>query len=107
VELSGIVGPFVIPGNTCCLRCLDLHRSDRDPAWARVVAQAQHRHAEVAACDVTLATQVAALAAQQVLAHLDGFSPASVDGTIEIALPYGLARRRSWRPHPACGCTWS
>ena len=107
VELSGIVGPFVIPGNTCCLRCLDLHRGDRDPAWARVVAQAQHRRAEVAACDVTLATQVAALAAQQVLAYLDGFSPASVDGTIEIALPYGLARRRSWRPHPACGCTWS
>jgi hypothetical protein len=107
VELSGIVGPFVIPGRTSCLRCLDLHRCDRDPAWPRVVAQAEQRRTGVAACDVTLATQVAALAAQQVLAHLDGFSPATVDGTIEVSLPYGLARRRSWHPHPACGCTWA
>jgi hypothetical protein len=61
----------------------------------------------VAACDVTLATQVAALAAQQVLASLDGFSPATVDGTIEVTLPYGLPRRRSWHPHPACGCAWT
>lgn len=107
VELSGIVGPLVIPGRTSCLRCLDLHRCDRDPAWPRVVAQAEHRRTGVAACDVTLATQVAALAAQQVLAHLDGFSPATVDGTIEVSLPFGLARRRSWHPHPACGCTWT
>ena len=107
VELTGVVGPLVIPGRTCCLRCLDLHRCDRDPAWPRIVAQADHRGSGVAACDVTLAAQVAALAAQQVLAHLDGFHPATVDGTVEVSLPYGLPRRRSWRPHPACGCAWT
>ncbi|HEU4540802.1 MAG TPA: hypothetical protein VFR23_06705 [Jiangellaceae bacterium] len=107
VEVTGIVGPLVVPGRTSCLRCLDLHRCDRDPAWPRVVAQADHGRVGVAACDVTLAAQVAALAAQQVLAHVDGFSPATVDGTVEVSLPYGLARRRSWHPHPACGCNWS
>ena len=106
VELTGIVGPLVVPGRTCCLRCLHLHRCDRDPAWPRVLAQAEHRGSGVAACDVTLSAQVAALAAQQVLAHLDGFSPATIDGTIEVSLPYGLPRRRSWHPHPACGCAW-
>lgn len=107
VELTGIVGPLVVPGRTSCLRCLELHRGDRDPAWPRIAAQAAHRGSTVAACDVTLATQVAALAAQQVLASLDGFSPATVDGTIEVSLPYGLPRRRSWHPHPACGCAWT
>jgi hypothetical protein len=106
VEVTGTVGPLVLPGRSSCQRCHDLHRSERDPAWPRVLAQADDQPPGVAACDVTLATQVAALAAQQVLAHLDGFEPATLDGTIEIRLPYGLARRRGWRPHPACGCMW-
>jgi hypothetical protein len=107
VEVTGMVGPLVLPGRSACLRCLDLHRTDRDPAWPRIVAQASQLRPAVAACDVTLAAQVAALTAQQALAHLDGFTAATVDGTIEIVLPYGLPRRRSWQPHPACGCQWS
>jgi hypothetical protein len=107
VEVTGIVGPLVLPGRSPCLRCLDLHRTDRDPAWPRIAAQAAQVRLEVAACDVTLAAQVAAVAAQQALAHLDGFTPAAVAGTIEITLPYGLPRRRSWSPHPACGCGWA
>ena len=31
---AGLVGPLVIPGVTSCLRCADLHRSDRDAALA-------------------------------------------------------------------------
>ena len=107
VETTGVVGPLVLPGTTSCLRCHDLHRTDRDPAWPRVLVQADAPLPGVAACDVTLAALVAALAAQQVLAHLDGFVPATVDGTVETSLPFGLPRRRSWRPHPACGCTWA
>lgn len=107
VEVTGTVGPLILPGRSACLRCLDLYRTDRDPAWPRIVAQTAQQRPAVAACDVTLAAQVAALAAQQVLAHLDGFVPATVDGTVEITLPYGLPRRRSWTPHPACGCRWS
>ncbi len=107
VEVTGIVGPLVVPGRSACLRCLDLYRTDRDPAWPRIVAQAAQQRTAVAACDLTLAAQVAARTAQQALAHVDGFTPAAVDGTIEITLPYGLPRRRSWNPHPACGCQWA
>ena len=35
VETTAIVGPLVVPGRTSCLRCHDLHRTDRDPAWPR------------------------------------------------------------------------
>ena len=106
VETSGVVGPLVIPGQTSCLRCHDLHRTDRDPAWPRVLAQVERDPLGAAACDVTLASLVATLAAQQALAHVDGFVPTTVDGTVEIRLPDGMPRRRSWHPHPACGCTW-
>jgi hypothetical protein len=107
VETTGIVGPLVLPGRSSCLRCHDLHRADRDPAWPRILAQAESHPPGAAACDVTVATQVGALAAQQVLAHLDGFEAATVDGTVETHLPYGLPRRRGWRAHPACSCTWA
>ena len=34
-----VVGPLVVPGRGPCLRCLDLHRCDRDPALAGAAAQ--------------------------------------------------------------------
>ncbi len=35
----GIVGPFVVPGRTSCLRCADLTRTDLDPHWPQLAAQ--------------------------------------------------------------------
>lgn len=106
-ENTGVVGPFVVPGHTSCLRCMDLHRTDRDPGWPTVLHHADLTRPPVPACDVTLATLVAGLAAAQVLGHLAGHDVPTVDGTIETSLPHALPRRRSWRPHVACGCQWS
>jgi hypothetical protein len=108
VETTGVVGPLVLPGRTACVRCLDLHRSDRDPAWPRLLAQLA-APASTAACDVVLASSVATTAAQQALALLDapgGVLPAAANGTLELAGPGWRYRRRSWPPHPACGCGW-
>ena len=46
------------------------------------------------------------VAAAQALAYLDrpGVVPVTVDGTLELVLPGWQWRRRTWRPHPACGC---
>ena len=38
-EAIGVVGPLVVPGTSACLRCLDLARTDRDPAWPLILAQ--------------------------------------------------------------------
>jgi hypothetical protein len=104
-ELTGIAGPLVIPGRSSCLRCHDLYRTERDPAWPRVAAQLATRgRSEAPAVDVVLATALAAHAALQVLAFLDGTPPETVDGTLEITVPEGTLRRRSWRPHPECEC---
>ena len=107
IELTGVVGPLVLPGVSSCLRCHDLHRTARDPHWPLVLDQAMRRPPPEPACDAALAAVVAGLAATQVLAHLDGFVPAAVDGTMEVTLPSGLPRRRTWTRHPGCGCGWA
>jgi hypothetical protein len=107
-DVTGLVGPLVLPGRSSCQRCHDLHRADRDPAWPSIAAQLSSagRH-RVVAGDVVLATAVAAHAGLQVLAFLDGDpAPPTLDGTLEIGQPDGLVRRRSWSAHPACGCAW-
>ena len=107
-ETTGVVGPLVLPGRSSCQRCHDLHRSDRDPAWPSIAAQlSAGPRQRVLACDTVLATAVAAHAALQVLAFLDGDpEPSAVDGTLEIGQRDGRVRRRSWPVHPACGCSW-
>ncbi len=106
-EATIVIGPLVLPGRSPCLRCLDLHRGDRDPAWPRVLAQVLGRPTRLGAQEVASAQLAASLAALQVLAHLDGLhSPAAVGATLEVELPDGLASRREWPVHPACGCTW-
>jgi bacteriocin biosynthesis cyclodehydratase domain-containing protein len=104
-ETTAVVGPLVLPGRTGCLRCADLHRADRDPAWPIVAAQltgVRRRREEPA--DVALATLAAGLAALQVLAHLDGRPAAAAGATLELGLADWRLRRRTWSPHPHCDC---
>jgi hypothetical protein len=103
------VGPLVVPGRSSCLHCHDLARADRDRAWPHLAAQLalpRPRAAGPAPCDVVLAAAVAAQAALQALAFLDTGVTSAIDGTLHIRLPGGTVRRRTWRGHPGCGCTW-
>jgi len=107
-EAIGVVGPLVLPGHSACLRCLDLARTERDPAWPLILAQlASQATADPLACDTVLATMVAAQAAAQALAFLDQGAQAAAavtNGTLELVLPGWQWRRRTWHPHPQCGC---
>ncbi|MDO8144222.1 ThiF family adenylyltransferase [Isoptericola sp. 178] len=98
------VGPFVRPGTTACTACRYHHEVDADPDWPRLVAQLAARPGD-AGQETVLATTGAAVAAGQVLAHLDGARPAAADAVLEISLPDPLPRVRAMPPHPACGCT--
>jgi hypothetical protein len=101
-EATGKVGPFVLPGETACLHCIDLHRSDLDPAWPGLLAQTVVP-GPAPASDVALAGLVASLAVLHVTTYLAGGRPASMGGTLTISLA-GHSRRRSWSPHGGCGC---
>ncbi|WP_169948810.1 ThiF family adenylyltransferase [Microbispora sp. H11081] len=100
-EGHGSVGPFVVPGLTPCLRCLDLTRRDRDPSWPLVGARLGGYPAGEIACDVVLSCLVAAQAAGQALAYLDeGRVP---EGLLEVS-PGWRWRHRRLDAHDRCGC---
>lgn len=103
VDGAGIVGPLVVPARSACLRCLDVHRRDRDAAW---VAARDRGWPEAAGAALVVAT--AAFAVLQALTFLDepftGVAPATLDGTLELRPPDWRLRRRTWPPHPDCGC---
>lgn len=104
-EAIGIVGPMVIPGQTACLRCLDLTRASLDPTWPLLLAQITGETAPPA-CGTMLTASVAAQAAAQALYFIDrpNHPGATCNGTIEIELPSWQWRRRTWLPHPDCTC---
>jgi bacteriocin biosynthesis cyclodehydratase domain-containing protein len=105
-EAVGVVGPLVVPGRTACLRCLDLARADRDPAWPLILAQLAGGGADPPACDAVLAMAVAAQAAAQALSFVDRgtAATAAANGTLELVLPGWRWRRRTWRRHQCCFC---
>jgi hypothetical protein len=105
-EAIGVVGPLVLPGRTACLRCLDLTRAERDPAWPLILAQLTGGGADPPACDTVLAAAVASQAAAQALAFVDRPAAASAvtNGTLELVLPDWQWRRRTWGQHDRCGC---
>jgi bacteriocin biosynthesis cyclodehydratase domain-containing protein len=106
-ESTATVGPFVLPGHSACIRCLELTRGERDSGWPTLAAQLAWAPRAVDACDVTLATLTAAVASMHVLGWIDhdgAEPPPSVGGLVEFDLVTGRLRRRTVRPHPACGC---
>jgi bacteriocin biosynthesis cyclodehydratase domain-containing protein len=103
-ETTAIIGPFVVPGETSCVRCHDLQRAARDPAWPRVLYQMLTRPPRQIACDVVLANSAASCAVAQVLAYLSGDEPPAMDRTIELRLPLTEVETRTWQPHPGCPC---
>ncbi|MFH0179005.1 TOMM precursor leader peptide-binding protein [Streptomyces cacaoi] len=105
VEGTGVVGPLVLPGETGCAGCLHQERTDRDPAWPRLVAQWHSgRRRAARACDVTLATTVAGLAAAHALTFLDGRTPSSAGARWEVSVPTLQWHARPVWPHSACPC---
>ncbi|MGE2736349.1 TOMM precursor leader peptide-binding protein [Mycolicibacterium vaccae] len=107
---TGLIGPLVIPGVTSCLRCADMHRSDRDSAWPAVASQLCQT---VGTADRATVLATAGLALGEIdrvvraLTH-DGNGPAPVpatlDTTVEFDVRTGTVTARPWSRHPQCSC---
>ncbi|WP_262412681.1 TOMM precursor leader peptide-binding protein [Actinacidiphila acidipaludis] len=105
LEGTGVVGPLVLPGRSACGQCVALRLARRDAAWPRILAQLRSgRQPAVPACDIALATTVAGLAAAHVLAHLDGGTPPSAGGRVELSLGRLTSRVGPLPPEPGCSC---
>ena len=110
---AGLIGPLVVPGVTSCLRCADLHRSDRDESWPAVAAQLRDA---VGTADRATVLGTAAVALNQVdlvIAAVRGGvdvsavgkgprPPSTLDTTLEFDVSTGSTTARRWTRHPRC-----
>ncbi|USQ77138.1 hypothetical protein [Ornithinimicrobium cryptoxanthini] len=101
-----IIGPLIHPGVSACLRCLDLHRCDRDQAWPRILSQITTPTSDLGISVDAVPAQantVAALVAM--LARESLTTPQVATGVSwQISLPWPEVRTRVWTPHPHCDC---
>ncbi len=100
-EGTAIVGPLVPPAGGPCLHCLELHRTERDAGWPGIAAQLGNAAPEP--CAVATVLAATAYATAEALTFLDGGTPETLGAAVEISGP-GRVRRRTWTPHPRCGC---
>ena len=104
-ERIGRVGPFVKPGITPCLVCLNLRRRDHDPQWPDVWRQQPPTPSPIA--HATTVAMTAQLAATHVLLWALGDEPLSTHTIVEILAPHGTVVARPSHRHPECGCGWA
>ena len=104
-NVAGVVtvGPFVAPGLTACLRCVDAHGSDRDPGHGVVVEQ--HRPTPGEPCDPLLMRLALAWAVRDLASYVEGDLPATWSATVRVDAALA-PERQAWTRHPRCGCSW-
>ena len=101
-DQAAVVGPYVVPGRTPCLRCAEEHRLD-DPARRAVAAQLLRRGP--ARTTRSIGTRLAACAALgDALDALRLHAETGLEGAaLRIAPDGGISReRRPW--HARCSC---
>jgi hypothetical protein len=96
-----VVGPLVRPGSSPCPQCISLHRADRDAGWLHPPPVPARPTLEP--CGVVTLLAAVAYVTGEALTCLDGGVPETLGAEIVITAP-GRSRRRSWPPHPSCGC---
>ena len=101
-----VLGPFVSPGATACLRCVDAHASERDPRRPLVVEQlATTAPLRPAAPDPALRALAAAWAVHDLARAAVGQRPATWSATVALGeLPPLLT---PYHRHLHCGCAWA
>jgi len=96
------IGPFVLPGRSPCLGCLDLHRSGWDPVWPALVPQfgVAQRHALSVLTEHAAAAEVIAQCVQ--FAH--GELPRTASEVIVVDADRTIRTLASSHFHPRCTC---
>lgn len=109
VEGRAVVGPFVSPGSAC-LRCLDLHRTETDPAWPLLREQysrlTRHDRADGVPepVDAALAAVANGWVVRDIAAHLFGRIPVTRSRTLTLSSDLVEVVLQDWPQRPDCGC---
>ncbi len=101
-----LLGPYVVPGATACLRCVDAHLGEHDPRRSLVVEQVATTPAlRPLEPDPALRVLAAGWAVRDLVTGAEGGTPATWSATVALdALPPTVTM---YRRHLHCGCAWS
>lgn len=100
------IGPFVQPGLTACLRCVDAHEALHDARRPLLLSQAAGIAAERPPPVDPLLDQIAfAWAVRDLVRYLEGDEPSTWSATVDLG-PVDSPERTRWGRHPDCGCAW-
>lgn len=100
------VGPFVHPGHTACVRCVDAHEALHDARRPFLLAQAARAVAErPPPLDPVLDALALAWAVRDLARYVEGDSPSTWSTTFDLG-PTAAPTALSWGRHPDCGCAW-
>lgn len=113
--VDGVVtlGPYVVPGRTACVRCLDSHRDEEEPGHLLVVdrysrlAGQPRKDGLAEPRDTALATLAVGWAVRDLVTAIDGDRPATWSATVRIGPDLSATRAIAWLRHPECGCGWT
>lgn len=97
------VGPYVVPGITACLRCVDADLGRLDPRRALVVEQYARRTQGDG--DPVGRALALAYAVREVRMLARGDRPTTWSAVVQIG-HQGTLEPHTVRRHPACGCAW-
>lgn len=98
------VGPFVIPGATACLRCIDARLGEDDPRRTLVLDQLARASTPTPQSPL-LRSLALSWAARDALTYVAGGRPTTWSATYAFTRT-GPADVRRWARHPHCGCAW-
>ena len=111
VDGGAVLGPFVVPGVTACLRCIDAHLSVEDPDHLAVTtryarATARPRADGTPDLEPVLVSLALTWVLRDALAHLAGREPSTWSRTLFLGAQPRLRSEQEWPRHPRCGCFW-
>jgi hypothetical protein len=102
-ERAAVLGPFVIPGATPCLRCAEEHRIEADPAWPVLAAQLLGLGRAAAVDAPALRLELHARLAAAVRAIRSGGDAGLAGSALRVASDGSVSRlERPW--HARCSC---
>jgi hypothetical protein len=99
------VGPFVEPGRTACLRCVDAHHAAADPRLPLLLEQAARAPAGSEPVDPLLDRLALAWAVRDLARYAEGEAPSTWSATVTVG-PVDAPSPVRWLRHPDCGCSW-
>ena len=96
-----LIGPLTVPGLSQCSTCLDLYRSEADPAWPTLATQLLCQ--PVAASSQSVATHCINIVAQVASSFFSG-SEHWLGRYLEFSQTDLVGFSQVLSPHPECGC---